>query len=111
VRTGHKVTIVAADQLDWIEAMGDYAGLHANEKLHLLREPLHRLAQRLDPAQFVRIHRSTIVRVARIAEIQALPNRDSLLRLHNGTPLRASRTYGDALRAALAGFVPATAAD
>ncbi|MDQ6648333.1 MAG: response regulator [Pseudomonadota bacterium] len=109
VRSGHKVTIVATDELDWIEAMGDYAGLHAGERLHLLREPLHRLAQSLDPAEFVRIHRSTIVRVARIAEIQALPNRDSLLRLHNGTPLRASRTYGDDLRAALAGFVPALA--
>ena len=111
VRSGHKVTIVAADELDWIEAMGDYAGLHAGGRLHLLREPLHRLARRLDPAQFVRIHRSVIVRVARIAEIQALANRDSLLRLRDGTPLRASRTYGDALRAALAGLVPATDAD
>lgn len=109
VRSGHKVTIVAADELDWIEAMGDYAGLHVGDALHLLREPLHRLARRLDPTQFVRIHRSTIVRVARVAEIQALPNRDCLLRLHNGTPLRGSRTYGDALHAALAGFRPAVA--
>ena len=111
VRSGHKVTIVATDLLDWIEAMGDYAGLHAGNRLHLLREPLHRLARRLDPAQFVRIHRSTIVRLAGIAEVQALPNRDSLLRLQNGTPLRASRTYVDALHAALAGFAPAAADD
>jgi two-component system LytT family response regulator len=101
VRLGHRVVIVAADGIDWIEAMGDYAGLHSDGKLHLLREPLHRLARRLDPAQFVRIHRSTIVRVDRIAEMQALSNRDSLLRLHDGTPLRASRTYVDALRATL----------
>ncbi len=103
IRNGHKVTIVTADELDWIEAMGDYAGLHVGCALHLLREPLHRLARRLDPSQFVRIHRSTIVRVARIVEVQALPNCDSLLRLHDGTPLRASRTYGPALHAALAG--------
>lgn len=103
VRTGHRVAFVAAADIDWIEAMGDYAGLHVDDKVHLLRERLHQLARRLDPAQFMRIHRSTIVRVDRIAELVALSNRDSLLRLRDGTPLRASRTYGDALRAALAG--------
>jgi two-component system LytT family response regulator len=102
VRSGNRVGFVAAADIDWIEAMGDYAGLHASDKLHLLREPLHLLAARLDPALFLRIHRSTIVRIDRIADMAALSNRDSLLRLHDGTPLRASRTYGDALRAALA---------
>lgn len=69
--------------------------------VHLLRESLQRLAGRLDPAQFIRIHRSTIVRLDRAAEMQALSNRDHLLRLRDGTVLRASRTYVDALRAAL----------
>ena len=104
VRIGNRVVFTAAADIDWIEAMGDYAGLHVGGKVHLLREPLHQLARRLDPAQFMRIHRSTIVRVDRIAEMEALSNRDSLLRLRDGTPLRASRTYGDALRAALAGY-------
>ena len=103
VRSGNRVSFVAAADIDWIEAMGDYAGLHASGKLHLLREPLHLLAARLDPALFLRIHRSTIVRIDRIADMAALSNRDSLLRLRDGTPLRASRTYGDALRVALAG--------
>ena len=102
VRIGHRVSFVDATDIDWIEAMGDYAGLHVGGKVHLLRERLHQLARRLDPAQFMRIHRSTIVRVDRIVEMEALSNRDSLLRLRDGTPLRASRTYGDALRAALA---------
>jgi two-component system, LytTR family, response regulator len=104
VRIGNRVSFIAAADIDWVEAMGDYAGLHVGGKVHLLREPLHQLARRLDPAQFMRIHRSTIVRVDRIAEMEALSNRDSLLRLRDGTPLRASRTYGDALRAALAGY-------
>jgi two-component system LytT family response regulator len=102
VRIGHRVVFVAVADIDWIEAMGDYAGLHVAGKVHLLRERLHLLVRRLDPAQFVRIHRSTIVRADRIAEMELLSNRDSLLRLRDGTPLRASRTYGDALRAAIA---------
>lgn len=103
IRIGHRVVFIAVADIDWIEAMGDYAGLHVAGKVHLLRERLHQLARRLDPAQFVRIHRSTIVRADRIAEMEMLSNRDSLLRLRDGTPLRASRTYGDALRAAIAG--------
>jgi two-component system, LytTR family, response regulator len=103
IRIGHRMVFIAVADVDWIEAMGDYAGLHVAGKVHLLRERLHLLARRLDPAQFVRIHRSTIVRADRIAEMEVLSNRDSLLRLRDGTPLRASRTYGDALRAAIAG--------
>jgi two-component system LytT family response regulator len=101
VRLGHRVRLVRADEIDWIEAHGDYAGLHADGQLHLLRETLQRLAGRLDPTQFVRVHRSAIVRLDRVAEMQALANRDHLLRLRDGTVLRASRTYVDALRAAL----------
>lgn len=103
IRTGSRVSFIAASEIDWIEANDDYAGLHVGNKVHLLREPLQQLAARLDPAHFVRIHRSTIVRTERIAELESLSNRDCLLRLHNGTQLRASRTYSDALRKALAG--------
>lgn len=101
VRLGHRLRLVQASEIDWVEAQGDYAGLHANGQILLLRESLQRLASRLDPAQFVRVHRSTIVRLDRVTEMQALSNRDLLLRLRDGTVLRASRTYVDALRAAL----------
>ena len=101
VRLGLRVRLVQAGAIDWIEAQGDYVGLHVGGQLHLLRETLQRLAARLDPACFVRIHRSSIVRLDRVAEMQALANRDHLLRLRDGTVLRASRTYVDGLRAAL----------
>lgn len=102
VRVGQRITVIEASDVDWIEANDDYAGLHVGARVYLLREPLHQLSQRLDPKLFVRVHRSTIVRIDRIAELEALSNRDCLLRLRDGTPLRASRTYVDHLHAALA---------
>lgn len=104
VRVGMKLVLVGVAEVDWIEADGDYAVLHAGEETHLVREPLHRLARRLDPKQFVRTHRSAIVRIDRIAEVKYLANRDAMLRLHDGTPLRASRTYIRGLADALPGI-------
>ena len=102
VRVGQRIAVIEANDVDWIEADDDYAGLHVGPRIYLLREPLHQLSQRLDPKLFLRIHRSTIVRIDLIAELEALSNRDCLRRLRDGTPLRASRTYVDQLHAALA---------
>jgi two-component system LytT family response regulator len=101
IRLGNRIRYVDEEQIDWIEADGDYVRLHIGARSHLLREPLHRLAERLDPQVFMRVHRSAMVRVAMIDELQPLANRDALLRLRNGTPARASRTYMDALLARL----------
>jgi two-component system LytT family response regulator len=66
-------------------------------KKHLLRQTMASLEAHLDRSKFLRIHRSTIVQVSRIARIKALPNRDSIITLQDGTSLRASRTYGKGL--------------
>jgi two-component system LytT family response regulator len=102
VRVGTRTIIVDAADVERIEADGDYATLHASGKTYLVRERLQALALRLDPAQFQRVHRSAIVRLDAIAELRALTNRDALLRLRDGTLLRASRTYMPALTDALA---------
>ncbi|QBE65179.1 LytR/AlgR family response regulator transcription factor [Pseudoduganella lutea] len=101
VRYGSRLVFVPADDVEWIDAAGDYATLHVAGREYLVRTPLHRLIEALDPAVFARVHRSAIVRVDRVAELRTLGNRDALLRLRDGTPLRASRTYIDALLAAL----------
>ncbi|MBM7124223.1 response regulator transcription factor [Dyella flava] len=98
VREGNRSVFVSAGEIEWVEAMGDYAGLHVKGKAYLLRETVHNLLEKLDPSRFVRIHRSTIVRVDLIADIKTLTNKDSLLRLLDGTPLRVSRSYSEALR-------------
>ncbi|WP_413672500.1 LytR/AlgR family response regulator transcription factor [Massilia cellulosiltytica] len=102
VRAGNRTVIVDAADVERIEADGDYATLHAGGKTYLVREPLQELARRLDPARFQRVHRSSIVRLDVVAELRALTNRDAMLRLRDGTLLRASRTYMPALTQALA---------
>ncbi|MCC2958436.1 LytTR family DNA-binding domain-containing protein [Massilia sp. IC2-477] len=101
VRVGARTVLVPVADVERIEADGDYATLHANGKTWLVRERLHNLAMQLDPRQFHRVHRSTIVRLDMIAELRALTNRDALLRLRDGSVLRASRTYMPALAEAL----------
>ena len=101
VRYGSRLVFIAVDDVEWIDAAGDYATLHVSGHEYLVRTPLHRLAEALDPAAFARVHRSAIVRLDRVAELRTLGNRDAVLRLRDGTPLRASRTYIDALLAAL----------
>lgn len=105
VRVGHRSIYVATDDVLWIGADGDYAVLHTRSGNHLLRESLQRLSARLDPTRFVRVHRSAIVRVDQVAELQPMTNRDAVLRLHDGTPVRVSRTYIDALLECLSGAV------
>lgn len=101
VRVGARTVLVPVAQVERIEADGDYATLHANGKTWLVRERLHNLATQLDPRQFHRVHRSTIVRLDMVAELRSLTNRDALLRLRDGSVLRASRTYMPALAEAL----------
>ncbi|MCS0616308.1 LytTR family DNA-binding domain-containing protein [Massilia kyonggiensis] len=101
VRMGTRTVLVDAADVERIEADGDYATLYAGGKTYLVREPLQALARRLDPAQFQRVHRSSIVRLDVVAELRALTNRDAMLRLRDGTLLRASRTYMPALTQAL----------
>lgn len=101
VRLGSRTVLVPVSDVERIEADGDYATLHANGKTWLVRERLQNLATRLDPRQFHRVHRSSIVRLDMIAELCPLTNRDALLRLRDGSVLRASRSYMPALAEAL----------
>jgi len=97
VRTGSRVTFVLADEIDWIEAVGDYASLHVGNKASLVRRTLNSLEESLDPEYFLRIHRSIIVRVSKIAELRTLPNRELRVKLADGTDLKVSRTYRNRL--------------
>ena len=86
-----RVQFVATKDIDWIEAEGNYVRLHVGNREHELRETLAGLEERLNPAEFLRIHRSTIVNIQRIKEIQAWFHGYHRVLLENGTVLRMSR--------------------
>jgi two-component system LytT family response regulator len=90
--------IVDVDTIDWVEADDYYARLHVGRAQYLLRESLSRLARRLDPAAFTRIHRSAIVRIDSVREIQGSRGRTVVV-LRDGTRIRVSRRRTASLRA------------
>lgn len=101
IKTGGRVTILAVKDIDWIEADGDFVKIHAGRAWHPLRETMKRLETQIDPARFVRIHRSTIVNVERIKELQPYFRGEYVVILHDGTSLKLSRGYKEHLEAAL----------
>lgn len=101
VREGGSAVFVRAAQIDWIEAADYYVRIHAGERTHLLRESLSSLERRLDPGRFFRVHRSAIVNLDRIREMQPRLRGDGLLTLSDGTRLKLSRSRRDELRRTL----------
>jgi two-component system LytT family response regulator len=97
VQTGSRIQIVMVEDVEWIGAAGDYVELHVNGHSFLLRETMASLEQRLDPAQFLRIHRSRIVQSKGILELRSIENREFTVKLSDGSEHRSSRTYADRL--------------
>ena len=95
VRMGSRIQVVPAESLEWISSAGDYTELHTLSAIHLLRESMNSLEQRLDPSRFARIHRSRIVNLARILELRSIENREYIVKLRDGSQHRSSRTYAD----------------
>lgn len=92
VRERERTIIVDAHTVDCLEAADDYVELHVGKTVHLVRARLSELEARLDPDVFVRIHRSTIVNLTRVRELQPLIRGDALVVLESGTALRCSRS-------------------
>jgi two-component system LytT family response regulator len=101
VKSAGRVYFVRHEDIDWIEAAGNYVRLHAGKEEHLLRQPLGALESKLDARRFVRIHRSTIVNIDRIREVQAAFHGESVVFLHDGTELAVSRGHREKLEEAV----------
>jgi two-component system LytT family response regulator len=93
IRSAGHVYFVRVDDIDWVEAADNYVRLHVGRTSHLLRQTLKDLKQQLDPERFMRIHRSTIVSLDRIQELQPWFHGEYIVILRDGTRLRTSRTF------------------
>jgi two-component system, LytTR family, response regulator len=102
IRDGGRTVFVPLSDIDWIEAADYYVQLHVGAKSYLHREPMRDLEARLDPRRFVRIHRSAIVAIDRVAELRPSAHGDHCVRLRDGTDLKLSRARRGRLRALLA---------
>ncbi len=97
VKQDDRIHFVPAADVDWFEAAGNKVVLHVGERRHAIRATLHSVLEGLDPARFTRIHRSTIVNVDRVREVQPWFGGDYVAILRDGRKLRVSRNYREDL--------------
>ncbi|VTY37010.1 Transcriptional regulatory protein YpdB [Xylophilus ampelinus] len=102
VRKLRREFLIAAADIDWLQAQGNYVGLRVNGHDYLLRATLTDFLAQLDPARFVRVHRSHAVNLDRIREIEPTDGGDARLHLHDGSVVPCSRRYREALTGAAA---------
>jgi two-component system LytT family response regulator len=103
VTASGRTRFVDVAAIDWIEAEDNYVTIHGAGASHLVRETLAHLESRLDPAQFVRVHRSALVNVAAVRELKTLFHGDLELQLRGGSAVRVGRSYRTGLRERIGG--------
>lgn len=101
IKASGRIYFLETNEIDWIEAEGNYVSVHSARKSHLLRETISSLESQLDPKKFVRVHRSSIVRLDRIKELQPWFHGEYRIILNDGTQLTLSRNHRDKLQEAL----------
>jgi two-component system LytT family response regulator len=101
IKSSGRIHFLRMADIDWCEAAGNYVRVHAGPQCYLVRDTMSHLESELDPLQFIRIHRSTIVNVDRVQEMQSSFNGEYVVLLRGGTRLTLSRGYRDAIHARL----------
>ena len=99
VRSAGRTVFVDVEDIDWIEAAENYVQLHCGRAEHLLHVTMNTLGKSLDPEVFLRIHRSVIVNVRRIRELQPAMHGEYVITLANGVRLQSGRLYNEKLKA------------
>jgi len=102
VKSSGRVFFVRTEEIDWVEASGNYVKIHTKADAHLLRESMKNMEAKLDPKIFVRIHRSAIVNIDRIKELEPWFHGEYIVIMRDGTRLTASRVFSDRLSALIA---------
>lgn len=97
VKSRGRVFFVSTNEIDWIEAAGNYVKLHIGSDAHLIRSRMKALEQRLDPDRFLRVHRSAIVNIARINQIEPWSGGEYVITLESGATIKSGASYREAL--------------
>jgi two-component system LytT family response regulator len=97
LRIDGRVQLIDPQSIDWIAADDDHVVVHSGETTWRVRETLRETSRRLDPSRFVQIHRSTVVRLGAVRELQPWFHGDYIAILHSGAKLRLSRSFRDAV--------------
>lgn len=97
VRSNDRIRFVRVSHVDWFEADGNYVVLHVGQDVHRVRSTLSGMEAQLDPSAFVRVHRSAIVNLDAVAEVQPWFGGDYIAILRTGDNVKVSRTYRDSL--------------
>ena len=97
VKVDGRLVFLRAEEIDWVEAEGNYVKIHAGPAVHLVRETMAWCEQQLPPGRFLRISRSAIVNVDRVREVQPLFSGDQLVLMRDGMKLTLSRTHRERL--------------
>jgi two-component system LytT family response regulator len=105
VKAEGRIYFVDVDEIEWISAEGNYVALHTGKKSHLLRETIASLEEQLDPRKFQRVHRSTIVRLNFIKELQPMFRGDYTVVLRDGTKLKMSQGFRDKFMNSVGGSI------
>lgn len=103
VKHNGRIAVVPVQEIDWFEAADNYVRIHARSARHRIRESMKSLEEHLDPALFVRVHRSAIVNLTQVRELQPMFGGEYVILLTSGVKVTLSRGYRDAFRARFGG--------
>jgi DNA-binding LytR/AlgR family response regulator len=98
IKAGRRLVFLDTGEIDWIEASGNYVRFHVGRECHTVRSGIGQITERLNTAEFVRIHRSTIVSIKKIKELEPCDNGEYIVVLKDGKQLSCSRGYGARLQ-------------
>jgi two-component system LytT family response regulator len=98
-----RVVFIKVDEIDWLEASGNYVVIHAGREKLMMRDTLRALTERLDPARFVRVHRSAVVNIERLRELLPWSRGEQVAVLNDGTQLTIGRAFRERLLAVMEG--------
>ena len=98
VKDGGKIFFVKPKEIEWVESAGNYLKLHVGKNVHMIRETMSAFEQKLNPKEFVRVHRSALVNIEAIHNLESWGNTEFIITLNSGDKVQSSRSYHAVLR-------------